>query len=63
MSRDEMMNEKVDTQKELLTFESQNGRPVRIVFDYIFGLFSSVLAIFIGVLFMYKNIFVNRVRA
>ncbi len=28
MTRDEMIAEKIDTQKELLTFEAENGRPV-----------------------------------
>jgi hypothetical protein len=28
MNRDEMLAEKIDTQKELLTFEAVNGRPV-----------------------------------
>ena len=28
MTRDEIQSEKIDTQKELLTFEAENGRPV-----------------------------------
>lgn len=30
MSREEIQNEKIDTQKELLAFEEKHGRPVRI---------------------------------
>ena len=30
MSREEMTCEKIDTQKELLSFEAENGRPVCI---------------------------------
>jgi hypothetical protein len=30
MTREEVQNEKIDTQKELLAFEEKHGRPVRI---------------------------------
>lgn len=31
MTKDEVQAEKVDTQKELLTFEGKHGRPVRLI--------------------------------
>ena len=32
MTREEIQNEKIDTQKELLSFEEKHGRPVGLLF-------------------------------